>query len=377
MVGGVLLRSSKRWIRASLGPIVGLATWGACGRTASGQPSNDGASDPALSVDEPGRCLSARAVSTGLRTWRGDRRIDERLRFTIAERGDSVAIVVSRDGEHAGARDFDVGGRTCSDVVKMVSLSVAIMIDQALFDARPALPPRPPPPSQEGEAVPEEPTPPSESPAVSPDRRPRSRRRRPPAPPARPRALAFGLDAPTSIVSFGTLPAHAFGVGSSVVANLKEHYEGSLSVTALRSALAPFGPGRLEGLLVAVGLDVCFREEVWRRGVRAHASACGGVTVGALEARPRGLQGAYSATLPYGAASVGMKLVVDLSDGPSSRRHPDPSRGRVSLFVSSALWIPFASPLFELQSRTGAGRALLWEPDAIGIVLRLGPEFRF
>jgi len=166
-------------------------------------------------------------------------------------------------------------------------------------------------------------------------------------------------------------------VGSAVVASLKEHYEGSFSVTALRSALTPFGPGRLEGLLVAVGLDMCLREPIWQRGFRVHAAACTGVTVGALEARPRGLQGAYPATLPYSAASFGMKLVVDLSDGPSSWRHSNPSRSRVALFVSSVLWVPFASPQFELQSRTGSGGALLWEPDAVGLVFRLGPEFHF
>ena len=378
MVGGALRRSSKRWFSASLGPIFGLATWGAFGRTASGEPSNDVASDPALSIEEAGRCLSAGAVTTGLRAWRGDRRIDERLRFAIVERGDSVAIVVYRDGEKAGARDFAVGGRTCSDVVRMVSLSVAIMIDQALLDAR-APPPPPPPPQEESKTPPEEPTkpPPPSSPAPSPDRKPPALRRQPPTPATRPRALAFGLDAPTSAVSLGTLPSHAFGVGTAVVASLKEHYEGSFSVTALRSALTPFGPGRLEGLLVAVGLDMCLREPIWQRGLRVHAAACGGVTVGALEARPRGLQGSYSATLPYSAASFGMKLVVDLSDGPSSWRRSNPSRGRVALFVSSVLWVPFASPQFELQSRTGFGGSLLWEPDAVGLVFRLGPEFHF
>lgn len=375
MVGGALRRSSKRWFSASLGPIFGLATWGAFGRTASGQPSNDGASDPALSIEEAGRCLSARAVTTGLRAWRGDRPIDERLRFAIVERGDSVAIVVYRDGEKAGARDFAVGGRTCSDVVRMVSLSVAIMIDQALLGARAG----PPPPPQESETTREEPTkpPPPSSPATSPDRNPPALRRQPPTPATRPRAITFGLDAPTSAVSLGTLPSHAFGVGSAAVASLKERYEGSLSVTALRSALTPFGPGRLEGLLVAVGLDMCLREPIWQRGFRVHAAACTGVTVGALEARPRGLQGAYSATLPYSAASFGMKLVVDLSDGPSSWRRSNPSRSRVALFVSSVLWVPFASPQFELQSRTGVGGALLWEPDAVGLVFRLGPEFHF
>ncbi len=373
MLGGALVRSSKRWFSASLGPIFGLATWGAFGRTASGQPSNDGASDPALSIEEAGRCLNARAVTTGLRAWRGDRRIDERLRFAIFERGDSVAIVVYRDGEKAGARDFAVGGRTCSDVVRMVSLSVAIMIDQALLDARAG------PPPQEDMTAPEEPTPPPppSSPATSPERNPPPLRQRPQTPAPRPRALAFGLDAPTSAVSFGTLPSHAFGVGSAAVVRLTEHYEGGFSVTALRSALTPFGPGRLEGLLVAVGLDVCLREPIWQRGFRAHAAACGGITVGALEARPRGLRDAHSATLPYSAASFGVKLAVDLSDGPSSWRRSNPSRSRMALFISSVLWVPFMSPQFELQSRTGVGGSLLWEPDAVGLVLRLGPEFHF
>lgn len=158
---------------------------------------------------------------------------------------------------------------------------------------------------------------------------------------------------------------------------VKEHFEGSLSVTALRSALTPFGPASLEGLLVAVGLDMCLREPVWQRGFRVHAAACGGITVGALEARPRGFRDAYSATLPYTAASLGMKLVVDLADGAASWRQSNPSRSRVALFVSSVLWVPFAPPQFELQSQTRAGGALLWQPHAVGLVLRLGPEFQF
>jgi hypothetical protein len=372
LLGGALLRSSKRWFSASLGPIFGLATWVAFGRTASGQPSNDGASDDALSI-EAGRCLSAQAVTTGLRAWRGDRRIDERLRFAIVERGDSVAIVVYRDGEKAGARDFAVGGRTCSDVVRMVSLSVAIMIDQALLGARAS-------PTQESETPPpEEPAkpPPRSSPATSSARKPPALRQQPRTPATRPRALAFGLDAPTSVVSLGTLPAHAFGVGSAFVVGVKEHFEGSFSVTALRSALTPFGPARLEGLLVAAGLDICLREPIWERGFRVHAAACGGITVGALEARPRGFRDAYSATLPYSAASLGMKLVVDLADGSASWRHSNPSRSRMALFVSSVLWIPFASPQFELQSQTGALGSLLWQPHSVGLVFRLGPEFQF
>ena len=60
---------------------------------------------------------------------------------------------------------------------------------------------------------------------------------------------------------------------------VKEHFEGSFSVTALRSAHTPFGPARLEGVLVTAGLDMCLREPAWRRGfggtraARLHAQA--------------------------------------------------------------------------------------------------------
>lgn len=347
----------------SIGPLFGLAASAAVARTASAQESNRGRTDPALSI-EAGRCLSGPAVSTGLRAWRGDRPIDERLRFDIVERGDSVAIVVFRDGEKAGAREFEVGGRTCSDVVRMVSLSVAIMIDQALFGA-------PPPPSQESTppSPPEEPAKPSPPTAAArPPTDPKASRprQRTKAPTPRRRALSFGLDAPTPAVALGTLPSHAFGVGGAIVIRLKEHYEGSLSATALRSAITPFGPASLEGRLLAFGLDVCLREPIWQRGIRLHAAACGGITVGALEARPRGFRDAHSATLPYNAATVGLKLLVDLT-----------STNRVALFASSTLWIPFAAPQFELQPQTGAGGSLLWEPDAVGFLFRVGPEFHF
>lgn len=360
MFGGALARSAKRAFRVSIGLVFGLAAWVAFARTASAQP----ASDPALAI-EAGRCLSAQAVSTGLRAWRGDRPIDQRLRFDIVERGDSVAIVVFRDGEKAGARDFAVGGRTCSDVVRMVSLSVAIMIDQALFGA----PPPPPPESAPAPSAPEEPAepPPPASPPAPSAQTPPPPRPRPKTPRPRPRALTFGLDAPTSAVALGTLPSHAFGVGGAVVIRLKEHYEGSLSATALRSAITPFGPASLEGLLLAFGLDICLREPIWQRGVRVHAAACGGITVGALEARPRGFRDAHSATLPYNAATVGLKLLVDLT----------PKAGRAALFASAALWIPFAAPQFELQPQTGAGGSLLWEPNAVGLLFRVGPEFHF
>jgi hypothetical protein len=318
-----------------------------------------------------GSCLTDEGIAQRLSRWMGGDVVDGRLAIELAEVAGGVRFVVRREGRIVGERTLEVQGTSCEETMDAAALALASAIDAA--------------------SRPEEPADVVEATAAEVEAQARAaeaararilaeaeaeqaraateaevgRRRREEQEAARPRTVAFALDA---LLLVGVLPEVAFGASVATSLRLAEHVDlrlsgmASATVTADLSARNGETRGSADVALYGGRLDGCGGDDVLEARVRIRA--CGGLVVAAVPTE--GVE--VVAPQPALSSWVAVAARVDALW--------TPGRSALGLGLAVEGFVPASRP--ELETRNADGDVLASrEFPLIGVGISLGPALRF
>jgi hypothetical protein len=272
----------------------------------------------ALTVEAGASCLDAETLAVHLEQWRGETPIPSGTRVFV--HGDDTLATVVHFDVHVGdalaaERRFAEAPKDCADLHAIVSIAIAIALDDA--PARRLVGVVDPPEMKDGPMDPVEGAQPEGPEQLQgplepqePDQRPESEGREP-RPEAEPRGGGSRLMLDIrGEGGFGRAPGFGGGGIIGLDASLAPRFDLRVAVDTTVGAPVQLAGGRVDTLLPAVEIAACFAGRTSRWRMRW----CSGAGAGAVFARSSGLEQNGSTTLPWVALSTGGDARLRLGD---------------------------------------------------------------
>ncbi|GEM_PF-2243721 len=303
----------------------------------------------AVSLTPGATCLHTETLVEGIRSWRDDDALAQRV--TVVVHGDTddprrVGFDVHVDTHIAVHRDFERAPERCADLHAVLALAIAIALDDTLATELGIVPPPSPvpvevdtpPPIEAGEGD----LPDFEDP-------------RPPERRARPR---MGLSAVAGLYA-GVAPRLSAGGALSFDVWPTDHLDIRIGVSTTHLPGYPLGAGTVATSIATGRFDLCWGTAPLAVRLRLCAGFAGGASV----SQGRGYSSNFRRALPWFAGIVGVDVLVHLV-------------GPLGLEIRIEGVVPTLRTELEVDSEAGANIDTVRFPP-IGLVVSVGPRINF
>ncbi len=264
----------------------------------AGEPAAERPLDEALQLDAGASCFELPTLAQHIASWRSQgTSLDARVAIMVS--GSESDPHVIRFEIWVGSalwmeRSFDAAPDDCAQRYAVVSLAIAIALDDELAQELGLLAPEPEP----------QPQPPEPVEQVREDELPRNDE---PPPPSSGRRTRLGLSAAAGVFA-GVHPQLAAGGSLTFDMRPRDHFDVRLGALITHAPAIRFEEGSVASTLTAGRVDLCWGTTPQRVRLRL----CGGVAGGAMLAQGRGFAPNYLRAFPWIAALAGIDLVVQL-----------------------------------------------------------------
>lgn len=310
--------------------------------TAAPKMASDRSLAEALIVEPGATCLDRATLLADILSWRDTDRVDHRV--TIRVRGSdsnagSLEFVVELDGEIVAERPFHPAPADCTDLHAVVSLAIAIALDDTLA----------------GELGIVDPLAPVEQVQPGDGDLPRERKPRP-----TPDRRGPGLAVTAAGAMFaGLTPRLSAGGLVSFDIRPRDHVDVRLGLLATHLPSFELDSGRVAATVAAGRVDLCWGTEP----IAVRLRVCGGLAGGATVSRGTGFTTNFRQTTPWLAGLVGIDLAAHLV-------------GPLGLELRVEGVFPFQRTRLDVRSEGGQLLASEVFPVA-GVLVAVGPRFEF